>query len=110
MIENRMSFSELEATSKQSDTASESDYRDKLHAMRRGLRIPKHNISSEASENYKRVEPINPLEIKRKSDFIHPFAQQKSLTEKWQEIIYDSVEAGWLFAVDIVCYVFDKLW
>lgn len=51
--------------------------------MRRGLRIPKHNISSEASENYERVEPINPLEIKRKSDFIHPFAQQKSLTEKW---------------------------
>ena len=57
-----------------------------------------------------RVEPINPLQVKIKDKFYHPYAQQQNLTEKLQELVHDCVESVWFFAYDVVCYVFDKLW
>jgi hypothetical protein len=62
-----MSFSELDV-SRQSESASESDFREEQHAFRKGLRL-KMQTSAEIH-----VEPINPLQIKKKDKFFHPFA------------------------------------
>lgn len=64
-----MSFSELDV-SRQSESASESDFKEEQHAFRKGLRL-KMQTSAETRDH---VEPMNPLQIKKKDKFFHPFA------------------------------------
>jgi hypothetical protein len=74
-------------------------------------------VSSQCSGNSRRqnreeefIEPVNPLSVKKREKFFHPYAQQQSPREKIFELLQDFAESLWFFIYEALAFILDRLW
>lgn len=77
--------------------------------MRRGIKI-KVGSAGSGNSNQPPAPAVNPLTVQPKRGYYHPFAQNQTPIEKWQDLMQDCAESAWFCVYDSVAYLLDKLW